>query len=448
VRKLSHLLAAGAASLALLAGTGAQATTGYFANGYSTIHKGLAGAGVAKPQDSLAQAMNPAGLVNIGNQWDLGAALFSPRRKYTVSGNPSFQPGTFPLGQGKEDSDSNYFLLPSFGYASEIDEESSWGVAVYGNGGMNTDYSSNASCALAGAPGTGIPPGQGGTFCDGETGVDLMQLFISPTYSRRINEKFSWGVTPIVAMQWFEAKGLGRFGQFGFSSNPDKLTNNGHDFSYGMGVRLGLQGEVVDGLHLGLAYQSKIWMTKFDDYKGLFANQGSFDIPSTLSLGLAWDVDDSKTLFFDWQRIWYSDEDSIHNKLNTSSLMQGAMTGNNDLLLGGNKGPGFGWQNINVYKLGFQWQSSPAWTWRAGYSYNDQPIPKSQVLFNILAPGVVKQHFTFGFTRTLSDDSGIDFSFMYAPSESVKGPNAFDPSQNVELEMKQYELSLNYSKRF
>ena len=145
---------------------------------------------------------------------------------------------------------------------------------------------------------------------------------------------------------------------------------------------------------------------------------------------------------------WYSDEYAIHNKLNSSSLLQGAMTGDKNLLLGGNNGPGFGWQDIDVYKLGFQWQSSPKWTWRAGYSYNDQPIPKSQVLFNILAPGVVKQHVTFGFTRALSDDSGIDFSFMYAPSESVKGPNAFDPAQNVEIEMKQYELSLNYSKRF
>jgi long-chain fatty acid transport protein len=441
-------MAAAGTSLALLVSAGAQATTGYFAHGYSTIHKGLAGAGVAKPQDSMAQAINPAGLVNIGNQWDLGATVFSPRRKYTVSGDPSFQPGTFPLGQGSEDSNSKYFLIPHFGYTRSIDEKSSWGVAVYGNGGMNTDYSSNASCALAGAPGTGIPAGQGGTFCDGKTGVDLIQLFIAPTYSRKINDKFSWGVSPIVAMQWFEAKGLDRFGQFGFSRSPDNLTNNGHDFSYGLGVRVGVQGEVAPGWHLGAAYQSKMWMTDFDDYEGLFAEKGGFDIPSTMTLGLAWDVDDSKTLYFDWQRIWYSDVDSIHNKLDPQKLFQGVMTGDNNLLLGGNRGPGFGWRDIDVYKLGFQWQSSPQWTWRVGFAYNDQPIPKSQALFNILAPGVVKKHYTFGLSRKLKDDSSIDLSFMYAPSESVKGPNAFDPAQDVKIEMKQYELSLNYSKRF
>ena len=40
------------------------------------------------------------------------------------------------------------------------------------------------------------------------------------------------------------------------------------------GVKVGLQGEVIDGLTLAGSYQSKIWMSKFDDYEDLFAEGG------------------------------------------------------------------------------------------------------------------------------------------------------------------------------
>ena len=47
----------------LLASPAVFATNGYFGHGYSTKEKGLAGAGVAYSQDSLAAATNPAGMV-------------------------------------------------------------------------------------------------------------------------------------------------------------------------------------------------------------------------------------------------------------------------------------------------------------------------------------------------------------------------------------------------
>jgi long-chain fatty acid transport protein len=41
------------------------------------------------------------------------------------------------------------------------------------------------------------------------TGVDLAQLFLGLTYSRKICDSHSFGVTGLVAYQYFEAKGLG-----------------------------------------------------------------------------------------------------------------------------------------------------------------------------------------------------------------------------------------------
>lgn len=102
---------------------------------------------------------------------------------------------------------------------------------------------------------------------------------------------------------------------------------------------------------------------------------------------------------------------------------------------------------MTVVKIGYQWQDGDM-TWRVGYSDGDQPIPSSEVTFNILAPGVMTKHVTFGFTKQFDADSALDFAFMYAPSEEVDGTNTFDPTQEIELEMEQYELAISYNRRF
>ena len=78
---------------------------------------------------------------------------------------------------------------------------------------------------------------------------------------------------------------------------------------------------------------------------------------------------------------------------------------------------------MTVYKIGYQWSSGQNWTWRVGYSYGQQPINASQdSLFNILAPGVVEQHFTFGFSRKFGKSGEFNFASMYAPQKCISGP--------------------------
>ena len=99
---------------------------------------------------------------------------------------------------------------------------------------------------------------------------------------------------------------------------------------------------------------------------------------------------------------------------------------------------------MDVYKFGLEYRYSDDMVIRGGYSVTDQPIPNTQVLFNMLAPGVMEQHFTVGITRTMASGSELSISFMYAPSKSVTGANTFDPTQTIELEMSQFELEIGY----
>ena len=114
----------------------------------------------------------------------------------------------------------------------------------------------------------------------------------------------------------------------------------------------------------------------------------------------------------DVQQVLYSGVASVANPL-LPNLMQSP--------LGTDGGAGFGWEDMTTIKGGIQLRAGEGWTWRAGYSYGSQPIPDSEVLFNILAPGVEEQHLTFGFSKLINGTQEISFAVMRAFSHAVEG---------------------------
>jgi long-chain fatty acid transport protein len=401
--------AAGLTVVAALAISPAQATEGYFSHGYGAVNKSLAGAGVATGFDAMSQATNPASLTQVDPQFTVDLSVFSPRREANLAGN-NVVPGT-------HESDNNIFLIPSLAGAYEINAVSTWGWAVYGNGGMNTTY-----------------PPLGPFGSSGQTGVDLSQLFIQGTYARDVGGGVTLGIGPIFAVQRFKAYGLQNFA--GFSSDPTKLTNNSNDWSYGLGGRIGLQWEIVPALRFGASYQMRTYMTEFDEYAGLFAEQGDFDIPPALQAGFSWQTTPSVTLLADWKRIWYSDVESVGNPFAFPPPF-----------LGDDGGPGFGWEDIDAFKFGVQWQTTPTIALRAGVGINDNPIPSSEVLFNVLAPGVQEQHYAVGLGWQYTPNSTFNFGAMYSPNNSVTGPNPFGGG-DITIEMYQWELTAGWTWTF
>jgi long-chain fatty acid transport protein len=443
-----------AVATALSAPMAAMATNGYFAHGYGTKNKGLAGGGVALPQDAMIAATNPAGMVFVGNRMDVGAAIFSPSpRSYETTGTPSgacmsATQCTFGIDNGAVESTNDYFLIPHFARNWMLDANSSIGISVYGNGGMNTEYKGGS--ATYGVPMGTVPPGTSittpGTFGAGTAGVNLEQLFIATTYARKISDTASWGVTPIVVYQRFEATGLGTFGAFGMSTDAANLTDNGTDTSTGFGLKLGVQGDVAPGVTLAASYQSKMSMSKFEKYAGLFAEGGDFDIPATATVGAAWAPAAGSVVTADIQKIYYSGVAAIANPI--SNLTMGCGGGDMTQCLGGSNGAGFGWEDMTIIKLGYQMATGNGWTWRAGVSKGDMPIPSSEVMFNILAPAVMEKTFTFGFTKEVGTDNEFNFAAMYSPRANLTGPNPMDPAQTIEIEMTQWELEGSWAIKF
>lgn len=435
---------------AAVAAPSAFATYGYFSHGYGMTAKGMAGASTAMSKDTFGGANNPASMVWVGNRTDIGLDWFSPHRK----AERTDAPGAANIN-GSSESSSNDFFVPEFGYNSMLSANSSFGVTVYGNGGMNTNYPGGAITGASGTGtcnnfqtgGLGVAQASYNLLCgNGNVGVDLAQLIFAPTLAYKINQNNSVGISPLIGIQRFKAEGLQGF--IGFSRESNYLTNNGYDTSTGAGVRFGWMGKMGNAITLGAAYATKMNMSKFDKYRGLFAESGGFDIPANWNVGIAVKFGQNSTVALDFQKIDYKSVRSVGNP--SSNVTASDATTNNTL--GSDDGRGFGWENVKVWKLGIEHQVGGNLTLRAGYGLCTNPIISRDVTFNILAPGVVRQHITLGGTYSMNKSSEITVAAMHAANNEVSGPSLYQKfgiaGANEKIQMYQNSVGAAWSKKW
>lgn len=426
MKKINTLRATLVAAV-LATGSAAWATDGYFPHGYGMQSMGMGGASVAVTGNTFAGANNPALAAFAGNRFEVGANVFMPKRGATRTGGTGMMAGM----NGSVESGSSTFIVPELGYNRQIGSDMAVGLSVYGNGGMNTDYE---------ATGFNCGPGATNMLCGGtKLGVNLMQLIVAPTFAYKLSETSAIGVSPLLVYQQFKASGLQAFagnpqwtGQNTFAANT---TDNGNDSSKGLGVRLGYTAQVNDSTRFGVSYSPRINMSRFDKYSQLFAEAGDFDIPENFAFGVSIQASPAVMLALDYQRINYSKVKSIGNQ-----MMQGGP-------LGADNGPGFGWSDLNVFKLGVEWKQSQNLTLRAGYNHTNNPISGANVTFNIIAPGVITDHYTLGATYKLDDKSDLTFAYMYAPKNTVTGTSALSGTPET-IRMSQQSLGIQYGWKF
>jgi long-chain fatty acid transport protein len=394
-------------ALTVLLATSLFATDGYFSTGYGLKQQGQGGAGIAFPEDSLAAATNPAGMALVGDRFDLGVSLFRPIRSGALAGNG------FPGADGTYDANrSKNFFMPELGYNHQLSPRVSLGVSIFGNGGMNTSYT------------TAIP-----LFGTKRAGVNLEQLFVAPTVAFKANARNAFGLSLNLGYQRFSATGLQNFANATYSTAPGNVTNLGASNAFGTGFRVGWLGTVNKVFSVGATYQSRTYMQKFDKYKGLFAEQGGFDIPANVAGGVALKLHPKVTVSFDVERIFYG---QVKSMANPDFPFQAQ--------LGAGNGPGFGWHDINVEKVGLGVNVSPNLTLRTGFNHSGLPFDRSRTFFNLLAPAVVQEHISFGATWKLQSGKEINIAYQHAFGKTLNGSGSIPPGfggGNANLNMRQ-----------
>jgi len=434
------------------------ANNGMTPHGYGTKNKAMGGAGMALPGEAAAVINNPAVAVEVTGQMQAGISIYHPRANYyTTESSNNGENGAFTIGPNDIKAERKYRFQGYFAESLKLRENSAVAVAMYSRSGMNNNF--RGGTATFDPDRDGPEPVQTfpGTLGDGDANWSTTEILLDMTYARALSEKISLGVTGVLATRSFKANGLGSlapltetYASSDGSVMPEDLSGNRNDWAYGAGIKVGLHSQFSRKFSVGLMYQSKIYMGKHRKYSDLLPDDGKFDMPANLKIGVTWKALDNLAFSIDAERIFHSGVGALSNTLDDLFRCPTANHGGTDLTtcLGGKNGGGLGWTNMNIYKIGGLWGLNDKWTVYAGFSVTSQPIPVSETTNNLLTPYLAEAHYTFGFSRTVGEHAEVIFSAAYSEEESQLSENRFDPSQDLKIESDQFDFELSYSWRF
>ena len=414
------------------------ATNGMFMIGYGAKSVAMGGVAIAFPQDALAGAANPAAVAHVPNQWEIGTELFKVQARARLG----------DLEQNSVASHSekfSFFIIPHIGYAqqSKTNPKVSYGFSFVPAGGGGSRYQRNLFVNANNSADSNVSK---------PVGISLDVAQMTPTVAFKFNDTNTFGATFVLSFQKFRAIGLSYFSNFTSAGvNTTGLTDNGNAWSYGAGLRLGWLGKFMDNqLTLGAVATSKIYMTKFDKYDNLFAEQGALDTPANFGIGLAYKIKPELTAALDITYTLYEDVNAIGNR--------GAGTTGPDLYpvspqvnsLGMDEGLGFGWKNQTVFKLGLAYDLSNSMTLRTGWNYGKSPIPygNGALLFNILAPATTQHHFTLGGSYKTDATTEWSLVYMHAFGFTETGPTYIGGLAGATIQMRQNSIGVTYGSKF
>ncbi len=195
----------------------------------------------------------------------------------------------------------------------------------------------------------------------GRLGVDLMQLIIAPTVAWKIAPDHAMGIAPLFAYQRFRIQGAQLFTQL--SQAPANVTNKDYDNSTGWGVALRLHGPLARASSIGRDVHVEDEHGQVRQVQGALRRGRRLRHARALHARRGLPPDRrAGCVAIDYKRIKYSGSPPSATRAPTRRRSAPP------------NGPGFGWQDVDVWKFGVQYQASPKLTVRAGYGKSDNPI--------------------------------------------------------------------------
>lgn len=414
---------------------GALATNGMNMEAYGPIALGMGGASMAYDNGSAAMMNNPAtlGMMNDEHRLDLALGMLAPDVNASMGGNSAH-------------SSADMFGGPAMGWSRRHDKLT-FGMGVYGQGGMGTEYSPGSFMSM----GTGLTTRSelgvgrvlfplaynispdlivGGSIDFVWAGLDLQMAVPAPQMmSLATGGNLSASVPAALGASFNNWMGgsQANVGYFDFS-NSNEFSGKAH--STGWAGKLGMTYKVNKQLTVGATYHSetslgdmeadgaKMLLIDGDNNFGLGAGARipltgkvrivDFQWPETYGIGLAYQASDRLMVAADYKRIgWANSMKNFHMVFTSTDL--GGIT--MDMKLPQE------WRDQDVWMLGFAYQATDALTLRAGVNVADNPVPDA--LMHPLFPAIIKNHYTAGFGYRFSKASSIDFAFSYAPEVTV-----------------------------
>ncbi len=353
----------------------ASATNGYLGICAGAKNCGMAGAGVALPQDSTSGAVNPALMGRVKDQVTVSPGWFHPVRSLDRTGATN-SAGIVPASvQVDETSMLEHFPEGSAGINYRADDAFTIGLSAAGSGGMHTKYATPRSVGGQGA---------------GESSVRYRLAHLKPTVTWSPNDWSVYGAS--INIGWSDFK-------TNMGTNPNFVETAGANHTetaFGLGFTLGGLWDLNEKFTLGASLSSPTWFDAFDSYGDLFA--GPLNTPANGTVGVVYHATPATEIAVDIKYIAWGSEFAIANTPRQT----------------GEPGGGFGWESKPVFMVGAQHRLNDAFTLRAGYNYGPSPIADDKVFANALFPAIVEHHIAIGATYEPSPKWELSTSFFYA----------------------------------
>ncbi len=109
---------------------------------------------------------------------------------------------------------------------------------------------------------------------------------------------------------------------------------------------------------------------------------------------------------------------------------------------------GTGWESVFSVALGVQRDMSERLSLRAGYLFNENPIPSALTLFNTELPAITQHQLSLGGSYRLNQWMRTDMAIIYGFENSIQGGIAQLPNSGVRLRSEVVSLAFGMAVEF
>lgn len=399
----------------------ALATLGVFEHGNGINSMGMGGVTYSYATETTTLGANPAHALSLGNRWDFGADVFWANAEGRYEGN-ALGPDELYKSDGR-----SWYMIPQGGYSRRLNEDWALGFTIL-NAGLGPDYAGNPYERFGGAPNRAT--------------LYLASSSIVTALAYRLSDALHVGASLNVGYQELSIQGLQFLDNEASSEAPGHVTNQGKDGVFTYAAGLGFTWRITPWLTAGGAYKTKNYNEEHDEYRGLVARGGKLELPSIFGGGFTLKPFSTLAVVLEAQRLTYGSEPAFGNGLD--KLLQGQR-------LGSDSGPGFGFRDMNAYKLGLEYDASSKLTLRGGFLWGTGLLTKDNTLFAFLGPLTHRETYTLGATYLWRDTWEFSGMAYATPLRSVGGrgsiPEAFGGGE-VNIADEVYGFGLSVGKRF
>lgn len=260
--------------------------------------------------------------------------------------------------------------------------------------------------------------------------IDLQAIYVQPTISLKVNDKFSVGGGPIyVSGSVNFNRNLGR-SLTNEQGQPTDVTIDASNVT-AWGWTAGFMFNPTDKLRMGFNYRSEITVeardgdATFNDVPAFLASNptpgatvlgntkfnADLPLPAEVTAGLSYEVNDKLLFAFDYNRAFWNVYDALvvdFKQTPTSNVPQSVNPRN--------------YKDASTYRFGVQYKATEKFAFRAGYYIDESPVQDGY--FAPETPRNDSMGYTGGLTYMITNKLGVDVSFLYLHFDEID--NTYD----------------------